>query len=146
MATINSFNQIYRPLDHPYLHRKPAHSLHCPVAWLTDQPDPLAVAAWQMVVWPLLAGLALVTIGPVLRLLPERLRLSRRGAWMGLGAMASAGASFVLMNRATASPSAWWALCWLLAALGAGGFQVAGRRLQGKHAGSARNGAGQLRA
>jgi hypothetical protein len=60
--------------------------------------------------------------------------------------MASAGASFVLMNRATASPSAWWALCWLLAALDAGGFQVAGRRLQGKHAGPARNGAGQLRA
>lgn len=72
-----------------------------------------------MVAWPLLAGLALVTIGPVLRLLPERLRLrlsrrgaARRGAWMGLGlglglglgAMASAGASFVLMNRATASP------------------------------------------
>ena len=66
----------------------------------------LAVAAWQMVAWPLLAGVALVTIGPVLRLLPERLRLSRRGAWMGLvlSTMASAGASFVLMNRATASP------------------------------------------
>ena len=72
-------------------------------AWLTGQPDPLVVAAWQMVAWPLLAGVALVTIGPVLRLLPERLRLSRRGAWMGLSAMASAGASFVLMNRATAS-------------------------------------------
>ena len=59
-----------------------------------------------MVAWPLLAGLALVTIEPVLRLLPERLRLSRRRAWMGLGlsALASAGASFVLMNRATASP------------------------------------------
>ena len=85
-------------------------TLHIPFtalwAWLTGQPDPLAVAAWQMVAWPLLAGVALVTIGPVLRLLPERLLLSRRGAWMGLGlgAMASAGASFVLMNRATASP------------------------------------------
>lgn len=133
----------------PWLAPISTASLHIPFtalwAWLTGQPDPLAVAAWQMVAWPLLAGVALVTIGPVLRLLPERLRLSRRGAWMGLGlgAMASAGASFVLLTRATASPSAWWALpCWGLAALGAAAFQVAGRSLRGRHAGPARNGAG----
>jgi hypothetical protein len=97
---------------------------------LWGKHDYIAVGAWQLVAWPLLAGVSLATIGPPLLALPRSVLLPRHGALVGImaGASLTAGASYLLL--AQPSGPGLWALCWLLACLGAAVFQVVGYSLK----------------
>ena len=106
-------------------------TLHVPLAalWalLEGRHNPIEVAAWQLVAWPLLAGASVSTIGPALLALPKSARLPRSKRLLGVvaGAALTAAASYLLL--AQASGLSVWALCWLMAYLGAAMFQAVGR-------------------